>query len=68
MALSFSQMVLIKYSAARAFTKACRGPRTSKREPEARLLDVGLGLDFCLEMRHWLVALKETGGGSYLGN
>ena len=44
------------------------GLRTSKREPEARVLDTGLGLDFCLEMRHWLVALKERGGGSYLGN
>ena len=44
------------------------GLRTSKRESEARVLDTGLGLDFCLEMRHWLVALKERGGGSYLGN
>ena len=36
---------------------------TSQSEPEARLLDVGPGLDFCLEMRHWLIALKEVGGG-----
>ena len=46
MALSFSQMVLIKYSAARAFTKACRGPTHKPKGARDQASGRGVGLGF----------------------
>lgn len=66
MALSFSQMVLIKYSAARAFTKACRGPTHKPKGARGQASGRGAGLGFlfgnetlacCIEGEGWGVVI-----------
>ena len=65
-ALSFSQMLLIKYSAARAFTKACRGPTHKPKGARGQASGRGAGLGFlfgnetlacCIEGGGWGVVI-----------